>query len=330
MSALQREACQRMKSFRDIQECYSDRGVKQFTDPQCQTIDTWTDVQHCLFGRYNGTAHEIREVHILGERNSGTKFLTASLQQCFPKSAGIKVHRDFLRPKHFFQPLLRDRDFSHSLVVIVVRDPVEWMAAMRELPYHSPHHVAGFDPETGAVRPLPWRDFVAKPWTPSALDMTMEAAEGNNECTYQFRPDQVRPCRLDNVTAQRPPWNIPWRKWRGYAPVYELRRGGQPYDHVLQLRADKLVHWILQLPLLLHLGGFLVVRYEDILRQGNAVLLQQVQAILYPNATQSLPEHCAVLAPQPQRIGKRAIPDDFRAWIEQHLDATTERLVGYR
>jgi hypothetical protein len=308
--------------------------MKQFADPQCETIQTWKDVQHCLFGRfqYNDTESVIREVHILGERNSGTKFITSSLQQCFPKSAGIKVHRDFIRPKHFFQPLLQDHDFSHSLVVIVVRDPVEWMAAMRELPYHSPHHIAGFDPHTGAVQPLPWREFVSKPWTtvPSAVDRTLpDEYRKQPQCTYRFRMDEVRPCLLDNVTAQNPPWNIPLRKWRGYAPVYELQPGGggQPYDHLLQMRADKMVHWILQIPLLLNIGGFLVVRYEDLLRHGNEFLLQQVAAILHN--TNVLPAHCAVTAPQPHRIGKRHIPDDFREWIHQNLDETTERLVGY-
>jgi hypothetical protein len=328
-------ACYRMKSEKDIRNCYPTKHVKQFKDPQCQTIQNWNDVQRCLVGRfqYNGTESAINEVHILGERNSGTKFVTNALQRCYPKSSGVKVHRDFLRQKHFFQPI-ESGDFSRSLVVVVVRDPVEWMAAMRELPYHSPNHLKGFRNVTNEVIPLTWQEFVNKPWTAvtSTIDLTLRDEDRHQPiCTNRFRIDEVTPCSLDNVTAQGAPWNIPMKKWRGYSPVYEQRRG-TPYEHLLQMRADKIVNWILQIPLLMKIGGFAVVRYDDILNRGDEFFLKQVDAILHNRTSerQHLPARCSTTPPQPHRIGKRTIPHDFREWINQNIDVDSEKIIRYR
>ena len=151
-------ACQSMKSVLDIQTCHPETSVRPL-GPNCSDIRNWDDVQRCLTGRFtafhqtslNGTTNDttppppISEIHILGERNSGTKFVTAELQQCFPRGPNLRVHRDFVREKHWFQPINADDDHRHRLIVVVVRDPVEWMAAMRQSPYHSPAHVAGFD-----------------------------------------------------------------------------------------------------------------------------------------------------------------------------------------
>jgi hypothetical protein len=336
----QAAACRQMKSDRVIRACYPAKYVKQFEEPECNVIDEWEDVQRCLTGRFQYDVNKpIKEIHIVGERNSGTKFVTKAVQQCFPKSAGIKVHRDFVRGKHFFQPIVMG-DFSSSLVIVVVRDPVEWMAAMREFPYHSPSHIAGFDNMTGAVVPLPWQDFVSKPWTTVHTKEDRKLAQNRENlkqpiCREHYNMRHVVPCRSDNITAQGPPWNIPENKWRGYEPIYELRRdgSGKPFDDILQLRSDKIVNWVLQMPLILQIGGFMVVRYEDLLKYGNEFLLQQVADILATNDDAkgaALPANCEITGPQPARIGKRKIPDDFRDWINQNVDVERERLLGYR
>lgn len=429
-----------VQSAKDIRACYPAQFVKQFnTSPKtqqtsnCTDILSWGDVQHCLTGRYRypneakkydyvntpssttsfqssstsstsymkSTTSSIREIHILGERHSGTKFITNAIQQCYPKETAslslnefhknmttttvtpnIRVHRDFLRSKHFFQPVVPG-DFSTSLIVVIVRDPVEWMAAMVEKPYHSPHHMAGFDHVTMAVQPLPWQEFVARPWTASAAAAaTLQAktatlhgpamaammtydfislgqqhqdknsSSGDNSdhvrCQGRFSWHEVVPCRLDNVTGAKPPWNIPPQKWRGFAPVYEQRRQRiplsrdgndlrillpQPYDHLLQLRADKIINWILELPLLMKLGGFVVVRYEDLLREGNALLLEQIHSIVRGSEDgdgSRLPSSCKVTGPQPERLSRRYIPNDLIKWVNNNIDVATEKLIGYR
>lgn len=330
-------ACHRMKSDRDIRDCYPKKIVKQFSDPECAAIEDWDDVQRCLTGRFQYDRNStIREIHVVGERNSGTKFVTNSVQHCFPKSTGVMVHRDFLRGKHFFQPIVQG-DFSSSLVIVVVRDPIDWVAAMRESPYHSPSHIARFDNVTGTVIPLPWNEFVRKPWTTSHTQWDRKLATTSEVrrqpiCRQHFTMEQVVPCRSDNQTAQGPPWNIPLRKWRGYEPIYELRRdgSGKPFDTLLQLRSDKIVNWILQLPLILQIGGFIAVRYEDLLEYGNESLLQRIAEIVADGASTNLPAACNATGPQPERIGRRQVPEDIREWINYHVDPKTEKLVGYR
>jgi len=261
------------------------------------------------------------------------------------------VHRDFLREKHWFQPILADAggdDHRHSLIVVVVRDPVEWMAAMWQSPYHSPAHVAGFDStHDDRVMPLPWPEFVRRPWTTtaqSAADARIlrqpDPATRRNQtlCQRQFSMQQVVPCQSDPAEWTEL-WKIPQRRWRGYEPVYELRgNNGTPYDHLLQLRSDKIVNWILQLSLLVRIGGLLVVRYEDLVQNGTESMLLQIASMLASDGSdekaeggrQQLPAGCQPTPPQPERLGRRPIPDDFRDWINQHVNVETERLIGYR
>lgn len=331
--------CYRMKNEADMRQCYASHGVRTFSDQRCQSIQSWVDVQHCLMRRYlyppkSTNSSRIREVHVVGERNSGTKFITQFLQQCYPKTSKIRVHRDFIRSKHFFQPIHHNADYTNSLIVVVVRDPIEWMAAMREFPYHSPSHLAGF--HNSQIVPLPWHEFVNKTWTTEAskADRKLTAEDRTKiTCTQNFRFDEVKPCLLRPEMITGPPWNIPMSRVRGYYPLYEQRRG-KPYDHLLQLRSDKIVNWILQIPLLMKIGGFIVVRYEDILEKGNKYFLHQVNAVLnnqpIHSPQQPLPKRCSVIAPQPDRIGKRYVPPEFKDWINKHLNLETEHLIGYR
>jgi hypothetical protein len=122
--------------------------------------------------------HEnIDTIRLLGERHSGTTYLTRYLQKCFP---GQSVNDYLVRKKHWFQPspaaikraaLTVDREsldeatnfqkivpdyrtwwdiahhrrpqklFQTSLVLLVVRDPYQWIEAMRLRPWHWPNHL---------------------------------------------------------------------------------------------------------------------------------------------------------------------------------------------
>lgn len=256
----------------------------------------------------------------VGERHSGTKFLTRVLQNCFDS---LQVHRDFVRSKHFFQPLLSSANLTESLVVVIVRDPVDWMAAMRENPYHSPEHIAGFDGSFKAI-PLPWLEFAQKPWTTTQITEFDSQMIANNDtkvqCRERFGFRQVQPCR-SNMTSDNP-WNIPERNWRGYEPIYEQNmRGWEPYNNLLELRADKITNWIIQLPLLLQLGGFILVRYEDLLRNGTSFLLDMVSKVVELSPT------CPAVPPQER--SRRFVPGEFRDWVYRHIDCEREQLIGY-
>lgn len=321
--------CRRPRTIQELKSCYpSEISIEE----GCEEghIRTWTDVQRCIIGppRRKGLAFppsEQQTIHILGERHSGTKFVTQVLQNCFPKRTTLRVRRDLLRSKHFFQPLQDLFTVQTSTVVVVVREAESWMAAMLEKPYHAPYHVQSF--AEGKIEPLSWQEFVARPWTaPFASSSSSDIATANDSdvCQHYFSADEVRPCRkIENLTA--PPWNIPFNRQRGFHPVYELNvhENGRPYDHLLQLRADKIRNFVLHVPLLLPHHSVVVVRYEDLLRNGTQHLLVDAVA----RAVGVAPV-CTPPGPQPTRQRRQADPA-FRRWMAQHIDLDTERLLGY-
>eukprot|EP00980_Cylindrotheca_fusiformis_P004497 scaffold961_cov122-Cylindrotheca_fusiformis.AAC.5 len=121
-----------------------------------------------LFGR------KIDNIRIVGERHSGTTFLTRYLKSCFPTRTVSDV---LVNGKHWFQPspqyvkamarkhgepglaptLLHDIDaptwwniaqsqdpksfFNTTLVISLFRNPYQWVEAMRRVPHHWPNHV---------------------------------------------------------------------------------------------------------------------------------------------------------------------------------------------
>lgn len=284
----------------------------------------WNTLQSCLNRRFS-TA-KIRKVHIVGERNSGTKFLTQELQSCFPrdKEGGVTVHRDFVRPKHFFQSV-PSMGYAESLVVSVFRDPVEWTAALREKPYHSPNHVQAL--KSDKIVPLPWRDFVSKQWSmkgsvhdnwsgSSAVD---SGDDWLRICEmYNFTAKEMEPCLFD---AQK----IPSNRIRGFHPVYELQQqSGLPFPNVLDMRSDKILNFLLEVPLWTDIGGYYAVRYEDLLSNGTDFVIRDLSRLLdqKPSCSRSVP-------PQPERLSHRKIDPEFRLWINEHKNRDLEGLLDY-
>ncbi|CAB9530446.1 expressed unknown protein [Seminavis robusta] len=286
--------------------------------PQDQPL-TWSFVQECLAGRHTSTNNKISQIHVIGERNSGTKWLQQELAQCFPKSVA-RSHRDFLRSKHFFQPPVRGM-LSESLVIAIVRSPDEWLAAMREKPYHMPFHMNGYDSITNKVIPLDWDEFTKRQtWTMPLPHQEFPPKEGS--CVQGFSFTEVSPCLFNDTSI------VPRNKWRGHMPVYELQRDGSgiPFSHLLDLRAEKILNFVLEVPLLMALGGFLAVRYEDLVKHGTQGFLEQVAHLL----DLQLPSSCKPQPPRPERLGRRTIPSKVRMWMEERLVLETEQLLGYR
>jgi hypothetical protein len=329
--------CQQRRSLRDVQACFA--SPRQLPARDCDEVTDWSSVQRCLTGRFRPEA-QIRHVHIVGERHSGTKFLTNHLQECFPRQRqqgtrstttpdyGFKVHRDFLRSKHWFQPIL-GHDMSQSVVVVLVRDPYQWVTAMLEKPYHSPFHIRRFNGTRGVV-PLEWVDFVSRPWSMPLLpgwenrSTTTTRQQHQQHCQMYFSRQEVVPCEYNRSSGF-----VPTAFANGFEPVYELRRdgSGKAFRHVLELRTEKLVNFVLELGILLDLAGLMIVRYEDVLRNGTDFVIEDLREILQLPA--HVKESCTPLPPQPDRLRGRPISKDFRRWIHKHLDRPVEHLLGY-
>lgn len=390
----------RVRSIRDLQACYPRELVRALPERECGRVTEWPDVQRCLNHgqRFDDSAQNTGasppsppppvlphyDISLIGERNSGTKFVTQELQLCFrslmtarsgsrdaPANTStartlarrgaqplsfptVKIHRDFHRHKHFFQPLYAGGPdlYRHRIVIALFRNPVEWVAAMRENPYHSPHHVAGYETvttqtaregaegRTGAdeirVVPLPWREFVGRPWTTdrTAKDLEIlgsptrirETMRGET-CLWRYSVLDAVPCVFDANATQYPA--IPDSLLRGYVPLYELRRdqSQRPFANLLELRAEKIVNFLIEVPLVYKdLGGYVAVRYEDLVRDGTRPFLELVAGLL---GLKNLPPDCTPMGPQPERLGRRNIPEDFRRWVVQHMDPDLEHLLGY-
>lgn len=336
-----RESCRKLKTWHDIQDCMPPQLIRPLR-ADCSGISTWDDVQRCLTGRFfaeDDTGNEEPfEIHIVGERHSGTKWITKELQKCFsnaPESAPFvgKIHRDFIRSKHFFQPLHSGGNFLRSIVVVIVRDPVDWVSAMNEMPYHSPGHVASIN-SNNEVTPLPWADFVSRPWTMPRPKSDKELLKrmatepilrSERLCQSTFRFDEVVPCTLNSTIQEFPTGML-----RSMYPVYELKRdgSGDAYRNILELRADKIANHVLHLPLLFSLGGYVLVRYEDLLEKGTQFLMEQVSQVIGLQGT--LPQQCKPAEPQPDRLRQRIVPKGLKEWIDSNMDVHTERLLGYR
>ncbi len=337
-----RVSCKRLKSWHDIQDCMPPQ-LRRPMSADCRNtmISTWDSVQKCLTGRFfaeDDTGNEEPfEIHIIGERHSGTKWITKELQHCYsnaPESAPYikRIHRDFIRSKHFFQPLHYGGNFLRHIIVVIVRDPVDWVSAMNEMPYHSPAHVASI--HNNEVTPLPWADFVSRPWTmPRPRSdrelfkrmVTDSMLRSERLCQSVFRYDDVVPCTLNSTLDE-----LPGDMLRSMYPVYELKNDGSgtAYQNILELRADKIANHVLQLPLLFSIGGFVLVRYEDLLEKGTQLLMEQVSQVVGMQG--SLPQQCKPAGPQPERLGQRVVPKGLKEWIESNMDVHMERLLGYR
>ena len=354
-------------SIAAVQKCYPDAplqpsrrvGTQNNNNPEekcdpeqfnSNTPLTWETIQNCFVGTKRSAQSNdqknisplppVTEIHVIGERNSGTKWLQQEIAKCFPKKdTVVRCHRDFLRSKHFFQPPVQG-NYERSLVIAIVRDPLEWFAAMREKPYHMPYHMKGFDMNSKKqpAIPLDWETFLqrAEPWTMPGRsahdkeylrDRQSKSTEQHNNatrCVQGFSFEEVTPCIFDNST-------VPRSKWRGHMPVYELRRDrtGTPFDNLIQLRSDKILNFFLEIPLLMNVGGYVAVRYEDLLQHGTQTFLEQLARMM---RMPSLPGACRPQEPHPERIGHRSasIPPKVRQWVEDRLVLETEQLLGYR
>jgi hypothetical protein len=78
-------------------------------------------------------------LHLIGERQSGTRWIHNHLRECFNHS--ITVEPRLTRWKHWFQ-YEDDVDAFHEIhVVVLFRNPFDWVESMRKVPNHCPNHI---------------------------------------------------------------------------------------------------------------------------------------------------------------------------------------------
>mmetsp|Transcript_24034 Transcript_24034/g.36071 ORF Transcript_24034/g.36071 Transcript_24034/m.36071 type:complete len:380 (-) Transcript_24034:945-2084(-) len=267
---------------------------------------------HIEFGKSHkkDERSKVTQISLLGERNSGTNWMTEELTKCFPN---LTVKPRLVRWKHWFQHDDGRNDRNTTLVVAQFRNPYDWTEAMRKVPHHSPLHVR-----------LSWKDFVTKPWTmPRPLRDIQVKDKSGPMCYEKFHYHQLISCIRGhrNDTDYKPP-SDGRGDFSGHQPIYELRDdgSGEPYASIVELRADKIRNFLNTIEFS-WVKDLITVRYEDLLNNGTEALLKQIE-----HATGEK----AACAPSPsQERRKRRIDLNFERWITKNTDWSAEELIGY-
>jgi len=242
----------------------------------------------------------IAVISLIGERNSGTKWVYRTLMDCFNHT--IRIKKGVTRHKHWFQYHDGKKNHSNALVISVFRNPYDWSLAMSEKPHHAPAHQG-----------LEWKTFLSTPWT-MPHDEWNNSTEGR-VCQSHFHYDEV-------ITCAKYPTQYQDEKshYSASNPVYEMKSPGRPYESLLDLRADKIRNH-LSVREYDFVKQFVVVHYEDLLHEGIEGLVRQVEERIGRKA------QCGVK--NPQATESRVLSREFVEWLRVHVDWEAESLVGY-
>lgn len=256
---------------------------------------------------------ELLSLHLIGERHSGTKWMSAHLESCFPN---VRFSNNPFRWKHWFQDEEIKRHPRERFVVVAqFRNPYTWTESMRSFPHHSPEHFH-----------LDWPDFVTRTWTMPRYSADIqfvgwtekdsEKAQAN-VCTAvaDFLPHQVIPCMADRTTFST----------RGIEmqALYELRNdgSGKPYDNILEMRKEKIENH-LAVANYDRVKDFLVIRYEEAKLSGTSKLIAALE--------QALGQEAACKAePGNKSFREHPIPKLFHDYLKENVHWETEAKIGY-
>jgi CDP-diacylglycerol pyrophosphatase len=102
--------------------------------------------------------------------------------------------------------------------------------------------------------------------------------------------------------------------------VYELDINGRPFQNIMQLRAAKIKNF-LSLAHDWNLGGFVAIRYEDIIGDKIAALVQKTENALHVESS----------CPKLESFNRKSynLSNEFHSWITDQTDWKVEALVGY-
>jgi hypothetical protein len=256
-----------------------------------------------------GQIKTLKSINLIGERNSGTKWITSHLTECFGDQ--IIVNNRYTRWKHWFQ-YDDDKDkkyhhpFNSSLVVSMFRNPYDWVNSMIKKPYHAPKH-----------HNMNWKEFVTTPWTmgyrgEGDKDILRAGKQGNATCLHRFSFNEIIPCSESDRRMNFSSGHV----------AYELKHdgSGDPYNSILELRRDKVKNF-LSVANFKGVAAFIPVQYEHLTSRGTHGLIGQIENIT------GLEARCKESPPGLQR--PKELDDEYVRWMSAHIDWEVEKLIGY-
>ncbi|EJK49477.1 hypothetical protein THAOC_31646 [Thalassiosira oceanica] len=273
-----------------------------------------------------GTAERII---LLGERHSGTNWINDHLEHWFQddKPGG----------EGKFKP-------KSSIVLVLFRDPFDWVDAMRE-----PPGIVYNEPWMEHAHPMDWKTFVTRAWYGhrSDHDYNIMRERRQNEmrgkCVDRYSFGETVPCSMEDSDEMFVEGLGPYK--------YELNRdgSGRPYASVIDMRRDKILN---------HLSvagfegtkAFYPLRYEDLKAGGTEELIAEMERVTgltrAANCT-AFGGRAAVQEDQESdgetevsrrmlRTGKdnplhthKELPKDFVTWMNKYADWEVEGRLGY-
>jgi len=257
------------------------------------------------------TTADIKTIALLGERNSGTTWMLKELRRCYGQK--IVVLNRLTRHKHYFQ-LDDGKKHNQTLVIAEFRDPYQYILAMVDKPRRTTDH-----------RQMDWKTFVETPWTTERAASDLKYANSTGRvCQEKFTYNEVIPCERNPEENEYLTQKRAGKELVQSIPIYELKRdgSGEPYDSIVDLRADKIRNHVLEVKEFPFVNDVVVVRYEDLLKFGTGPLHKEIFA------SAGIEPHCDPTPPQPNRA-PRPVGDDFKQWMDEHVDWEAEALIGY-
>ena len=250
---------------------------------------------------------EIKMISLLGERNSGTRWTSSHLEECF--SHAIEVRTKLTRYKHWFQYPAPYRYPHETLVIAQFRNPYDWLKAMQHVPHHAPDHLQ-YRPDDR------WMEFLTSTWTMERIGT--DKVNKTRRCQEHFEYKDIISCDVEPLPRSE------YKKldYSRHQPFYEMRNdgSGKPYDNIMEMRTDKIRNFLS----IKHYDGIAdvwAVQYEYFLTKGTQELLDEITRWtgIEPNCT----------ARPPQQRRNRPVEREMADFIRGHLNWTVEAWIGY-
>jgi len=173
-------------------------------------------------------------------------------------------------------------------------------------PHHSPNHMN-----------MHWSEFLTKPWTMDRIGLDLNTSK-NAHCQQDFHFNEIVSC----IREPLPLVAYENCKYSEHQPFYELKQdgSGKPFANVMELRAAKIQNF-LGTKDYANVVDVWPVQYEYLLAEGTKNILDEI----YKET--GVPYTCDPFPPQVRQ--QRKLSEKFMKYIDEHLDWTTEAMIGY-
>lgn len=263
----------------------------------------------------------IKQISILGERNSGTRWTFDHLQECFGHA--LAVEKGLTRYKHWFQYNNSEKYLHDTLVINQFRNPYDWFKAMERVPHHAPNHLRTHpNATTDASHSFnDWKIFLTRPWTMERVGSDLEYSV-DDMCQEDFLYRDIISCEAEPLPRKHYHHKL---RYSENEPFYEMRNdgSGEPYDSIIDLRADKIRNFlsVRDYP---NVADVWIVQYEYLVSKGTRDLIRKLEFWT------GIQANCEVKPPQFRKQRRtRTVSREFAEHVRKHVNWTVESWIGY-